>query len=364
MQFSVLQSELLNEMTRLSGVTEAKSTIPILSTILFETNGSGLKLSATNLDISLQSRCAIGLLSAPGSACLPARKLFEIVKSLPKGVEMEFDVGDQCSIKAQRSRFKLPAMKKEDFPEIKESPSSWMQLPAGLWQVMVDRVLFAITNEESRYALNGALFKLASRTLKLVSTDGHRLAYTESPVEFDADIEVLIPKKALIESAKLADGANFIDFTISDSILFWRVNDRILSSRTLGGQFPNYEMVLPNGNNQVVVADRESLLAGIRRVALMSDERSHAIKLTFNGDQIELTAQASESGEATDGVSAEYEGEEIVTGFNAQYLVDALTAIQTAQVKVMLKNGSSQVEIGPVGDAKDVYRSVIMPMRI
>lgn len=378
MNFTINQNDLLAEMNRLQGIVEAKSTIPVLSTVLLSLNGSGaLHLSATNLDLSMQTTAAIGMISTPGAACLPAKKLLEIVKNWPKGAEMSFEFGDGtdrlldgCRIssndKSVRSKFKLSTLEKDAFPEIKEASGGWITLPAGLWQMFVSRTQYAITAEESRYTLQAAKCEISSGNLRLVSTDGHRLAFTESSIDVPPDFtaDVLIPKKALIESAKLADGAKDIQFTVDKENLFWKVGERVLCSRTLGGQFPNYELVLPKATPNAAIVDREALMAGVRRVCLMADERSHCVKMTFRQETIEIAAQSSEAGEGADTVSAEYQGDEIVTGFNGSYVLDCLNAIQTASVRIGMKDGSSAVEFTPVGNEKGKYVAVVMPQRL
>jgi len=233
-----------------------------------------------------------------------------------------------------------------------------------LWQSLVARVVFAITNEESRYSLNGAKFIVFGGILKLVATDGHRLAYTEIGEPSGVDIDVLIPKKALIESGKLADSAKEIEIAVAENTIFFRVGNRVLSSRMLTGQFPNYELVLPKANLNVVTVDRAALSAAVLRVSLMADEKSHSTKLTFAENSIQLAAQASDTGEAADTVSCEYHGPEIVAGFNAQYLIEALDGILTASVKICLKDGASAAELGPVGEDNSVQRQILMPMRL
>lgn len=374
MNFTISQNDLLAELTRLSGVSEAKSTIPVLQTVLIDLNGSGaLHLSATNLDLSMQTSAAIGMISTPGASCLPARKLLEIAKALPKGSEIEFSINAEkaygadvggCQIKSGRSKFKLATFSKNDFPEIKEAPSTWITLPAGLWQAMVERVSHAITNEESRYALNGAKMLIAKGELKLIATDGHRLAYVESKVDTQTIVDSLIPKKALIESAKLAEGAKEIQCAVDGDSIFWKVGERILSSRTLSGQFPNWEMVLPKENHNAVTVNKESLFSAVRRCSLMADERSHAVKLVIKENSIEITAQSSESGEAADIVSCDYTGPEITTGFNGTYLLESLSVIDTEKAVMKFKDGMSQAEINPGEGGQIGTRLILMPMRL
>lgn len=362
--FTINRDTLMEELTALSGVCEAKGTIPILSNILLEVDSGALHLSATNLHLSMQTQCPIGLISTPGAVCVPGKKLIEITKSLPKGAEVEFNVTDSCAIKSDRSRFKLPVMSKDDFPEIKESGGNYIALQSGLWQIMVNRVVFAITNDESRYALNGLKCILVDGSIKLVSTDGHRLAYVENTISSDISIDTLIPKKAVTESAKLCEGAKEIEFAVDGEQVFWKVGHRILSSRTLSGQFPNYELVLPKDNANVVTVDAEKFIDSLRRVSLMADERSRAIKLVVHEGSINIAAQSSENGEASDVIGAEYKDAEITAGFNAQYLIEAASAISTKEIAVRFKDGNSSVEINPVGETGMLTRMVVMPMRI
>jgi DNA polymerase-3 subunit beta len=365
LKFTISKSKLLTDLAAAQGVTEKKSTIPVLSNVLLDAGVNSLTLRFTDLDLSLTLRVDADVAQA-GAICVQAKKLFDIVRALPDGeLDFRLDDKDQLHLKCGSSRFKLLTMPAGNFPEIKSHDGPWLQFPAKLIQRFIARTLFAITTEESRYALNGAKLEIADCKARMVATDGHRLAFIERQGFGDASLDALIPKKTLGELARLcADVEGDIEIALADNHLFARIGARLLSSRTLTGQFPNYELVLPKENHNRVTVEREALLRAVKRVALMADDRTHAMKLTFGDNAIQLEAQTSEAGEAAETVSADYQGPEIIAAFNAQYVLDALAPMDSVSVVIALKDGNSQVDIQPVGEEAEVYRSIIMPCRL
>lgn len=364
MRLTLPKQQLQKELAFLAGIIETKSTIPILQSVLIEATGAdSVKLSATDLDVSMTTSCDTEVAQA-GAICIPGKKLFEIVRQAPgESIEIAVD-GDHATIKAQKSRSKLLCAPRENFPEIASPKGEQIAINGTLWNEMVRRVVFAITAEESRYALNGAKLEIASGKLRLVATDGHQMAFIEQFGEYGAaTVDCLIPKKAMAESAKLAEGVSF-GLVVDDNHLHFLAGKRTLTSRKLSGQFPNYEMVLPKENTNIATVEAASLLAGVRRCALMADERSKAIRVTFTEEQISIAAQSSESGEAADVVSCDYAGPEIVVGFNAQYVADVLALTDLGQMEIRMKDGNSQVELGVKDEKRFTGRYVIMPMKI
>ena len=228
-------------------------------------------------------------------------------------------------------------------------------------------VAAAATNEESRYALNGAKFELSGEGLRMIATDGHRLSFIEKKGTFveDMKVEAIIPKKTLTELVKLSsETEETVEFGKDDNHLFFRFGKRLLVSRMLSGQFPNYEMVLPKENKQQFVIESQRIAAAVRRVALMADERSHAIKFEVSEGQLNITAQASDVGEAGETLPIEYTGDSMSSGFNAQYVNDFFGVINEGEVRFEFKDGNSQVQLRSVADSDYDFRYVIMPMRL
>ncbi|MFN0083759.1 MAG: DNA polymerase III subunit beta [Blastocatellia bacterium] len=366
MHFVVGKSSFLKELNLLQGVVEKKSTIPILSNLLLETGDGVVRIKGTDLDLSISTQCEADVKQA-GALCIPAKKLFEIVRSLPDS-EIEIKSGDreQVTLVCERTRFKMIGVSKENFPEIREFSGPWAPIPSDLVRIFIARTTFAITNEESRYALNGAKFEISDTHIRMVATDGHRLSFIEKKSDLGSpSLDVLIPKKTLTELGKLcAETGEAVEFGYGENHLFFKVGPRQMVSRTLSGQFPNYEMVLPKENNNSVVAESSRVAAAVRRVALMADEKSHAIKFDIADGQIHITSQSADAGEAGDVLSVDYNGPAITAGFNAQYLLDFFSVIQDGQVVFDFKDGNSQAQLRSKDDPEYDFKYVVMPMRL
>lgn len=370
MQLIVSKQILLKELNFIQGVVERKNTIPILSNLMLETEDGALNIKGTDLDVSISAVCDAEV-KAKGATCIQAKKLFEIVRALPDA-EIEIKTGDQdqVSIVCERSRFRMPGLAKTNFPEIPQFKGEFVILPADLLRSFIARTIFAITNEESRYALNGAKFELKEGNLRMVATDGHRLSFVEKKEALinghkEMNVDVIIPRKTLAELAKLcAETEESVEFGKDENHLFFKVGRRLLVSRLLSGQFPNYEMVLPKDNRNHVPMESGRISAAVRRVALMADERSHAIKFDISNGQLNITSQAADVGEAGETLAMDYSGEAIIAGFNAQYLNDFFSVIQDGEVVFDFKDGNSQAQIRPLNQTEYDFRYVIMPMRL
>ena len=371
MQFIVSKQNLQRELGFVQGVVEKKNTIPVLSNILIESVGeSTIRFTGTDLDVTIRCDTDAEDISTPGSICVQARKLFEIARLLPDApITFKKEDNDWVTVTCDKSRFKMVGIKKEDFPEVPSFKSAPTKIAADVIKVFVDRTIFAITQEESRYTLSGAKFILDDTSAKMITTDGHRLAYVErkgvSKNGSAEAIDTLIPRKTLAELTKLTAGyEGDISLGMDGNHIFFEVGPRLMISRMLTGQFPNYDMVMPKGNDKSVQFDGALLNSAIRRVALMSDERSHAIKFHLEPNQLVISAQKAEEGEASETVPTTYEGEEIDIGFNAQYLQDFLNVIGDSAVAFEFKDGNSQAQLRPAEGGEYDYKYVVMPMRI
>jgi DNA polymerase-3 subunit beta len=366
MHFTIGKTAFLKELNMLQGVVEKKSTIPVLSNLLLEAAGAELWIKGTDLDVSISTQC-VAEIRHPGAICVQAKKLFEIVKSLPDAdIEIKLGANDQVSLVCDRSRFKMPGLTKDNFPEIKTFDGTFWSFPSDVIRTFISRTIFAITTEESRYALNGAKVEISAKGIRMVATDGHRLSFIEKQGEFgDAKLDVLIPKKTLAELARLCgETDDTVEIASGDNHLFFKVGRRLLASRTLTGQFPNYELVLPKDNKNRVVVETSHVSSAIKRVAMMADDRSHAIKFDVNDGQIKITSQSADQGEAEEVLPVEYPGPSITAGFNAQYLLDFFNVIQDGDVIFEFKDGNSATEIKSSKDSDYNLRYIIMPMRL
>src|SRR6202045_4479593 len=332
MEFTLKRADLLDELTLTQGVVERKTTIPILSNLLFEAAGNRLSITATDLELSIRTSCEAKI-KKEGSGTIPAKKLIELIRLLPEG-EIRFKLLENhwVQILADRKTYKMVGMAKDNFPAIPAFPHPIAKIPAKILSSLIARTAFAISNEESRYTLNGALLLLKPETVTMVATDGHRLAVAEIDHKFEGltrEVRPLVPKKALTEVQRLASEAGEdaeIEFALDESHLFFRAGERLLISRMLTGQFPNYEAVLPRDNNRKVVIERGELNDAVKRVAQLADTRSHAVKLSVSKEGIEISASSPEYGEAKETMKKKYKGEPIAIGFNAQYMIDFLAA--------------------------------------
>ena len=370
MQFVVSKQNLQKELGYVQGVVEKKNTIPVLSNILIESVGEGtIRLTGTDLDVTIRCDMDAEDIKTPGSICVQARKLFEIARLLPDApVTFKKEANDWVTVTCDKSRFKMVGVSKDAFPEVPSFKSAPTKIPAGIIKAFIDRTIFAITQEESRYTLSGAKFMLDDKGARMVTTDGHRLAYVEKKdVSKDGTdaIDTLIPRKTLAELTKLTAGEEGeISLGMDGNHIFFEVGTRLLISRMLYGQFPNYEMVMPKNNDKEVQFDSGLLNQAIRRVALMADERSHAIKFHLGANELVISSQNAEEGEANETIQTDYAGEETDIGFNAQYLQEFLNVVGDSAVKFEFKDGNSQAQLRPADGGDYDYKYIVMPMRI
>src|SRR6266704_4716817 len=371
MQFVVARSVLQKELAFVQGVVERKNTIPVLANILIESAGEdSIRISGTDLDVTIRCDADAQEISSQGAMCVQARKLFDIARLLPDApVSFRKEENEWVTVECDRSKFRLPGISKDTFPELPGFRSTPLKLPGALLKLLIDRTIFAITQEEGRYTLSGAKFELDKQSVKMVTTDGHRLAFvaTEDVGKelAGAGIDVLIPRKTLSELTKLtSDFEGDINLGADENHVYFQVGSRLLISRILSGQFPNYEMVMPKNNDQSAIFDALALNQAIRRVALMADDRSHAIRFHLSKEQLLISSQNAEEGEARETVGTDFVGDETEIGFNAQYLQDFLNVVGTDKVAFEFKDGNSQAQLMPVSDEKQEYKYIVMPMRL
>jgi DNA polymerase-3 subunit beta len=370
MNFIVSKQSLQRELSFVQGVVEKKNTIPVLSNILIESLGeNAIRITGTDLDVTIRCDTEAEIKTA-GAICVQARKLFEIVRLLPDApIMFTKEDNDWVTVKCDRAKYKLVGVAKDAFPEVPSTKSAPTKISAAVLKTLIDRTIFAITQEESRYTLSGAKFILDEAGAKMVTTDGHRLAYVERKRTAEDgvsdSIDTLIPRKTLAELTKLtADHDGEISLGMDENNIYFEVGSRLLISRMLYGQFPNYEMVMPKNNDKAVQFDSALLNLAIKRVALMADDRSHAIRFHLEPNQLVITSQNAEEGEAAETVPSDYNGENTDIGFNAQYLQDFLNVIGEGNVAFEFKDGNSQAQLRPAEGGEYDYKYVVMPMRL
>ena len=371
MELVVRKSDLLRELQLFQGIVERKNTIPILANVLIEAVGDEVKLLATDLEVGLRSRCTAAVAKG-GSLTLPAKKLYEIIKALPEtDVRIE---EDRSGVKVAADRFdsRMQTLPREDFPTLPESTGTYSAtLPREVLKQMVAKTQFAITGEDTRYYLNGALFILRPDSMSLVSTDGHRLALITVPRttgkkgKGEDEVRVILPRKTLLEIARLlADADGDIQYERGENHLFFDIGGRLLISRMIDGQFPAFERVIPKANDKRVEFDRDRLTSAVKRVALLSNERSRAVKFQIDKGKVEIASSSPEFGEAKEVLIVDYAAAPVTICFNAQYVLDFLAVVETDSVSLEFKDEMSQAVMKPIGADGYEYTYVIMLMRV
>ncbi len=373
MEITVSRGELLRELTATQSVVERKTTIPILSNFLLEAENDKLTLTATDLDQAIRTSATVKV-KKPGACTVPARKLYDYIKLLPEGeISIKLLENHWVQIKLGRSNTKIVGMARANYPQVPEFPTtSALTLSAVALKTLIARTIFAISNEESRYTLNGALLVIKAESLAMVATDGHRLSFVEKINENVAGISgekrVLIPRKALDELRQLlsVSDAETVEFADDEHTLYFRVGHRSLSSRKLNGQFPNYEAVMPRDNTKFVIVAANELSQAIQRVAQFADERSGAIRMKMESNELKISSQSNEAGESEDTIDTPYTGDALTVGFNSGYMLDFLKALSNeGEVRLEFKDAQSAGQMRPEDpDAEYKYRYVLMPMRI
>ncbi len=370
MEITIKTTDLVKELSLGQGVVEKKTTIPVLSNVLLEAVGDSLKLTATDLELGIESSCAATVVK-PGSTTLPAKKLLDYVRLLPDA-EVALKVGENhsVSIVCGRSRTKVAGLSRENFPELPEMPAAITSIPTKTLVRSISRTMFAVANEESRYTLIGALLLLQEDALTLVATDGHRLSFIRTPGTFEGvsgEVRGLVPKKALGELLKLdSEGGDSmaIEFSTDENHMFFRCAGRLLITRKLTGQFPDYDRVLPADPGEGVNLNKIELTSALRRVSQFADDRSRAVRFELREGELKMAASGSEAGESEETVPIDYSGSNVTVGFNSQYVLEFLNVADTDEVSIQFGNDESAGQLQLVGDEGCDYRYVVMPMRI
>jgi len=368
MELVVRKNDLLRELQLFQGIVERKNTIPILANVLLDAKDGEVKFLATDLEVALRSKCEATVTKA-GSLTLPAKKLYEIVKSLP---DTDIRIAeDKTGVKVAADRFdsRIQTLPKDDFPTLPDGGANpTASLAGSALKEMVAKTQFAITGEDTRYFLNGAQFVLRGDSMSLVATDGHRLALVTVKRDGDAgaaEVKAILPKKTLGELGRLlSEGDAEVSYERGENHLFFEVSGRKLISRMIDGQFPAYERVIPKGNDKHIEFERERLTNAVKRVALLSNERSRAVKFQIDKGKVDVTSSSPELGEAHETLPVDYDGASLQICFNAQYVLDFLSVVSTDVVALELKDEVSQAVMTPVGAEGYDYTYVIMPMRV
>jgi DNA polymerase-3 subunit beta len=376
MNIIIERAALLRSLGHVQSVVERRNTIPILSNVLLRAADGELSLAATDMDLEIVESVP-ATVTRPGGTTAPAHTLYDIVRKLPDGSQVELDIGGEGSIltlRAGRSQFKLSCLPVEDFPQLSGGDFQHrFDLPAGDLRSLIDRTRFAISTEETRYYLNGIYLHAAKSkdsgaelpVLRTVATDGHRLARVEMPLPEGADgiPGVIVPRKAVNEIRKLIDeAADRIELSLSDNKIRFAFDSVVVTSKLIDGTFPDYERVIPVGNDKVMEVDAKLFAAAVDRVATISTEKSRAVKLSLNRGTLTLSATSPEAGSATEELEVNYQEGPLEIGFNSRYLLDITQQIEGEGARFTLADAASPTIIRDVADATALY--VLMPMRV
>ncbi|MFO1189741.1 MAG: DNA polymerase III subunit beta [Alphaproteobacteria bacterium] len=372
MKLTIERAALLKSLAHVQSVVERRNTIPILSNVRIEARKDSLGLTATDMDLAVVDT-APAQVAQGGATTAPAHVLYDIVRKLPDGAQLELDnAGDSnhLRIRSGRSTFRLPCLPTEDFPVMAEGdlPSSF-QIAAADLRTLVDHSFFAISTEETRYYLNGIFLHATARdgvkVLRAVATDGHRLARIESPLPAGAEAipGVIVPRKTVAELRRLIDeSTDTVRIALSDSKIRFAFDGAVITSKLIDGTFPDYERVIPTGNDRILEVDSRAFANAVDRVSTISSERSRAVKLSVKRGHLVLSTTSPDNGSATEELEVAYAGDDIDVGFNARYVLDITQQIEGDTLRLAFADAASPTLASDVADASALY--VLMPMRV
>jgi DNA polymerase-3 subunit beta len=354
----------LKGLQMVQNIVEPRQTLPILANVLLEAEGEGVRMTATDLEVG--ARVSVpAKVGAKGSITVSARKLAEIVKELPaSAVEMKVTENVMVRLRCGGATYRLVGLAPDDFPPVvPAAPQSWVTIEAKVLREMLTQTSFAVSHDETRYALNGVLFAFQGKDVRMVATDGHRLAMsTRSLGKPMPNATGIVPRKAVSEIMRVLGAGEEVQIAITENQFVLQMPNFVMTARLIEGQFPNYEAVIPRSHPGRLAGPKSSLSAALRRVAVMAEERNKPVKLAINPASLKVTASSQELGEAEEILEVEYAGEEIVIGFNSRYLLEAMGALEKDKVVFEIKDAQSPGVIKSVED--EGYCCVIMPMRI
>ncbi|MEM9938674.1 MAG: DNA polymerase III subunit beta [Pseudomonadota bacterium] len=372
MKLTIERSALLNALSHVQNVVERRNTIPILSNILMEAADGGVKFTATDLDIEAVD-AADAKIDSEGAVTAPAGTLFDVIRKLPSGADVELELqleNRQLAIRSGRSSFSLPTLPATDFQTmVPDEDATEFAIEAVDLRRLIDKTRFAISTEETRYYLNGVYLHAADTDggtkLRTVATDGHRLALceTDAPKGSEGLTGVIVPRKAVGEVRRLIDASDGdVEVSVSDTKIVFKSGRAQLTSKLIDGSFPDYARVIPKGNDKALIIDNKSFEAAVDRVSTVSAERSRSIKLSLSEGKIALAVSSAETGQGHEEIECDYQEKEMDIGFNAKYLLDVTAQIEAEDARFLFNDPASPALVLDPGDASAQY--VLMPLRV
>ena len=370
MKFSIARDALIKPLNLVAGVVERRQTLPILSNVLLALEDKTLSLTGTDLEVELIGRVELEAAGVDGEVTVPARKLVDICKSHPEGSTIEFSLeGGKATVKAGRSRFTLSTLPAADFPAVESGAGSVaLSLDQSLVKQLIDGTAFAMAQQDVRYYLNGLYLEILGGRLRVVATDGHRLALATGPALVEAtDTGVIIPRKGVLELSRLLDGSVPLELAIGTNHIRATNEQFTFTSKLVDGKFPDYERVIPKNADKSVIGERGELKQAFTRTAILSNEKYRGVRLKLSENSLDITANNPEQEQAEEAVGVQYTGTELEIGFNVSYLLDVLSVLEQPQVRLSLSDEASSALLEnaePPSEGEPELLYVVMPMRL
>jgi DNA polymerase-3 subunit beta len=366
MKIVTQRDTLLKPLQQVGGVVERRQTLPILANVLISAGNGKINITATDLEVEMKTTAEVDC-DEEMDFTLPARKLIDICRALPEDAEIQLTVeNERSTLRSGRSRFTLGVLPAQDYPAIEPAAcSNRFSVTQNLLKRLIEKTQFAMAQQDVRYYLNGMLLEVKDSTIRTVATDGHRLATSqaECQIEDQTDVQVIMPRKAVLELSRLlSDSEEKVDVEVSSNHIRISMQDASFTSKLIDGKFPDYKRVIPAQSEKLILASRDELKQALQRTSILSNEKYRGIRFQFNSGMLQLLAHNPEQEEAEEELEINYDGEELVIGFNVGYLIEVLSVIDTDQVRLSLNDANSSCLIQSADSDDDKY--VIMPMRL
>ena len=365
MKFSAVREAILAPLQAVIGVVERRQTMPILANVLVAGRGGELAITATDLEVELVAKAQVTLQQG-GEITLPGRKLLDIVRALPEGATVTVSLeGERVTVKSGKSRFTLATLPAADFPTVEDIRAQQpLKISQATLKRLLDKTHFSMAQQDVRYYLNGMLMEIADNVLRTVATDGHRLAYCEAAVEGTGNLaqQVIVPRKGVLELQRLLGTDGMVELAIGSNHIRAQIGEIRFTSKLIDGRFPEYGRVIPANPPKQIKADREMLRSALQRAAILSNEKYRGIRLSVKLNALVLQSHNPEQEEAEEELEIAYAGEEVEIGFNVNYLLDALAAVDGNEVELGLTDANNSCLLTSAATIGTKY--VVMPMRL
>lgn len=367
MHFTISRDSFLKPLQLVSGVVERRQTLPVLSNVLLVLEGDDLSLTGTDLEVELVGRVKVVESKQSGAITVPARKLLDICKSLADDAQIDISMQDsnKLIVKSGRSRFTLTTLPATEYPSVEEEPDTFsVSLSQSRLKELLDSTSFAMAQQDVRYYLNGMLFELGGDYLRVVATDGHRLAMETMPMDEGSHEaqQIIVPRKGIIELGRLLSEDGNITLTFGQNHVRAKVTEYTFTSKLVDGKFPDYNRVLPKGGNKVVISGCQDLKQAFTRASILSNEKYRGVRVILSDGELKILANNPEQEEAEEVIGVDYQGESLEIGFNVSYLIDVLSTLPGSKAKITLSDANSSALIEAETGSDAVY--VVMPMRL